>query len=162
MRRFWLVGVVALLAVAVAAPGQSKSSANINVTLKIVQGVTKRIPHPPNGDEGDVFQVVLTLVAIKPEFGKDAESRVGSMTFSYIMHGVCGTKVGEGCKGTVDVQTRSNLPDGTIMAAADGLPIRAPFIVNINRGTGRYTGARGKIVIAPEGQARNVYQITLP
>jgi hypothetical protein len=48
------------------------------------------------------------------------------------------------------------------MAAADGLPIRAPFIVNINRGTGRYTGARGKIVIAPEGQARNVYQITLP
>jgi hypothetical protein len=84
------------------------------------------------------------------------------MTFSYIMHGVCGTKVGEGCKGTVDVQTRSNLPDGTIMAAADGLPIRAPFIVNINRGTGRYTGARGKIVIAPEGQARNVYQITLP
>jgi hypothetical protein len=162
MRRFWLVGVVALLAVAVAAPGQSKSSANINVTLKIIQGVTERHPHPPDGDAGDVFSVVLTLFAIKPEFGMPAEARVGRMTFSYVLHGKCSAKFGEGCKGTVDVQTQSKLPDGTINAAAKDLPIRAPFVVSIKKGTGRYTGAKGQIVIAPEGQARNVYQITLP
>jgi len=161
MRRVGLVGIVALLAAAVAVPGESKSSTNINVTLKIIQGVTKRIPHPPDGDTGDVFQVVLTLFAIKPEFGKDAEARVGQMTFSYVLHGKC-SATGTGCKGTVDVQTQSKLPDGTINAAANGLPIRAPFIVLIKKGTGRYAGAKGQVVIAPEGQARNIYQITVP
>ncbi len=124
--------------------------------------MTERIPHPPDGDAGDVFAVDLTLFAIKPEFGKPADARVGKMRFSYVLHGSCSATVGEGCKGTVDVQTRSQLPGGTIMAAGNKLPIRAPFVVTISKGTGRFLGAKGKIVIAPEGQARNVYQITLP
>jgi hypothetical protein len=161
VKRLVLIGLVVLLAGAVAAPSQSKSAANIQVTLKITQGVTERIPHPPDGDAGDVFSVILTLFAIKPEFGMPAEARVGQMTFSYVLHGKC-SATGTGCKGTVDVQTRSKLPDGTITAAASGLPIRAPFIVSIRKGTGRYAGAKGQIVIAPEGQARNIYQITLP
>ena len=162
VKRLSLIGLVVIVAAAVAAPGQSTSSANINVTLKITQGVTERIPHPPDGDAGDVFSVVLTLFAIKPEFGMPADARVGQMTFSYVLHGKCSAKFGEGCKGTVDVQTRSKLPDGTITAAANGLPIRAPFIVSIRDGTGKYSGAKGQIVIAPEGQARNVYVIKIP
>jgi hypothetical protein len=157
-----LVALVPLLAGSVATASQSQGSPNMQVTLKITQGVTHRSPRPPAGDTNDVFSVLLTMFAIKPEFGREAESRVGSMTFSYVMHGVCGTKVGEGCKGTVDVETRSQLPGGTIMAAAKGIPIRAPFIVNVSRGTGRYAGAKGRIVIAPEGQARNIFEIRLP
>jgi hypothetical protein len=156
-----LVALVPLLAGSVATASQSQNKP-MQVTLRINQGVTHRSPRPPAGDKNDVFSVLLTMFAIKDEFGREPDSRVGAMTFSYVMHGTCGTEFGEGCKGTVDVQTRTQLPGGTINAAAKGIPIRAPFIVNINRGTGRYAGAKGRIVIAPEGQARNVFEMTLP
>jgi hypothetical protein len=163
MRRLLLfaVAIASLLTASVAAEGQSRSSANIQATVKITQGVTKRIPHPPDGDTNDVFSVVLTLFAIKPAFGKTEDQRIGDMTFSYVLHGKCGS-FGEGCKGTVDVQTRTRLPDGTLTAIGNALPIRAPFIVTINKGTGRYAGAKGRILIAPEGQPRNVFEITVP
>jgi hypothetical protein len=69
---------------------------------------------------------------------------------------------GNGCKGTVDITTTTKLPGGTITAVVKGTPIRQPFIVKINKGTGRYKGAKGTVVIAPDGAARNIFKITLP
>jgi hypothetical protein len=154
-----LVAVVTLGAVTpAAAPSPAQQ---LSITFRIDQGVTERHPHPPAGDAGDVFSVVLTLLTIEPAFGKPADTRVGRMVFSYVLRGTCSAGAG-GCTGTTDVRTVTTLPGGTITATGTKLPIRTPFVVAVRGGTGRYAGARGRIVIAPGGAPRNVYKVTFP
>ena len=133
----------------------------MSITLRIIQGVTVRHAHPPDGDSGDVFSVDLTLLTIKNDFDAAPNTRVGNMNFSYLLHGSCSV-AGNGCKGTVDIDTMTKLPGGTITATTKGTPIKQPFVVAIKSGTGQYQGAKGTVVIAPDGSARNVYNITLP
>ena len=64
------------------------------------------------------------------------------MSFSYLLHGSCSV-AGNGCKGTVDIDTMTKLPGGTITAGTKGAPIRQPFVVAIKSGTGRFAGAKG-------------------
>jgi hypothetical protein len=157
-----LVLVVAATAAASAqsATGTSKPS-NLSITLRIIQGVTVRHPRPPEGDAGDRFSVDLTLFTIKDDLDAAPNTRVGNMNFSYILHGSCNA-AGTGCKGTVDIDTITKLPGGTITAVSKGTRIQQPFVVVIKSGTGRYKGAKGTVVIAPDGAARNVYNIKLP
>jgi hypothetical protein len=175
IKRLVTLGFVLALAAAVVGAGQSagkpgaahgtaktNGASKMNITLRIIQGVTVRHPHPPDGDSGDVFSVDLTLLTIKPnDFDSAPNTRVGNMSFSYLLHGSCSV-AGNGCKGTVDIQTMTKLPGGTITAIAQGTPIKQPFIVRIKSGTGKYKGATGNIVIAPDGAARNIYNIKLP
>ena len=140
---------------------QSGKVSKLSITLRIIQGVTVRHPHPPEGDAGDVFSVDLTLFTIKNDFDTAPNTRVGNMHFSYLLHGTC-SDAGTGCKGTVDIETTTKLPGGTLTAVAKGTPIRQPFVVAIKSGTGKYKGAKGNIVIAPDGAARTVYNIKLP
>jgi hypothetical protein len=168
IRRLAVLGLVLGLAATVAATGLgaggtggSKKASKMNITLKIIQGVTVRHPHPPAGDAGDVFSVELTLLTIKNDFDAAPNTRVGNMSFSYLLHGSCSV-AGNGCKGTVDIETMTKLPGGTITAIAKATPIKQPFVVAIKSGTGRFKGAKGTVVIAPDGAARNVYNITLP
>jgi len=144
--------------------GAAKKSGKVNsqsITLRIIQGVTVRHPHPPNGDAGDVFSVDLTLFTIKNDFDTAPNTRVGNTHFSYLLHGSC-SDAGTGCKGTVDIETNTKLPGGTLTAVAKGTPIRQPFVVQINGGTGRFKGAKGNIVIAPDGAPRTVFNLKLP
>jgi hypothetical protein len=162
MKRLAVLVLVMALAAGAAATGQSAPSASkLSVTLRIIQGVTQRVPGPPDGDAGDTFWVDLTLFTIKDEFDAAPNTRVGNMRFSYLLHGSCSVS-GNGCKGTVDITTTTKLPGGTIKAAVKATPIRQPFVVSIKSGTGRYKGAKGNIVIAPDGAARTLYNITLP
>jgi hypothetical protein len=140
---------------------EASKVSKLNVTLRIIQGVTIRHPHPPEGDAGDVFSVDLTLFTIKNDFDTSPNTRVGNMSFSYLLHGTCSV-AGNGCKGTVDIETKTKLPGGTITAVAKSTPIRQPFVVAIKSGTGKYKGAKGNVVIAPDGAARMAYNITLP
>ncbi len=158
-KRLATLALVLLVAAAAAAEGQSKSK--LVVTLRIDQGVTIRHPNPPPGDPGDRFSVDLTLFTINADFDASPNKRIGNMNFSYILHGTC-SDFGTNCKGTVDITTVTKLPGGTITAVNNGGPIRQPFIVTIRGGTGRYAGARGNIVIAPDGAKKNIYNITLP
>jgi hypothetical protein len=162
-KRLTVLTLVFLVAATVAAGSQSAPSASkLTVTFRIIQGVTQRQPHPPQGDVGDVFWVDLTLFTINGDLPNvSPNTRAGNMRFSYLLHGVC-SETGSGCKGTVDIETTTKLPGGTITANAKGTPIRQPFVVAISKGTGRYKGAKGTVVIAPDGAARNVYNITLP
>jgi len=154
--------VLCLAGAAVAAAGQSAAKpSKLVVTLRITQGVTIRHPHPPAGDAGDVFSVDLTLFTTGSDFDAAPNTRVGNMNFSYLLHGSCSV-AGNGCKGTVDIDTMTKLPGGTITAGTKGVPIRQPFVVGIKSGTGRFAGAKGSIVIAPDGSAKNVYTIKLP
>ena len=165
IRRVTILGLVLALAATAVAAGQgargSHQASKMNITLKILQGVTVRHAHPPDGDAGDVFSVDLTLVTVKNDFDAAPNTRIGNMSFSYLLHGSCSV-AGNGCKGTVDIDTMTKLPGGTITAVAKGTPIKQPFVVSIKSGTGRYKGAKGTVVIAPDGAARNVYNITLP
>ena len=159
MRRAIVIGLVAFLAAAASAQGQR--AGNVVVTLRITQGVTLRHPHPPAGDAGDLFSVVLSLYNTTAEFGKAADAPVGNMTFSYTLQGSC-SSAGGSCKGTANIQTVTKLPGGTITANGDKVPIRVPFIVTVRSGTGRFAGAHGTIEIAPAGSAKNIYKLTLP
>jgi hypothetical protein len=168
MKRLTVLALVTVVAAAAVGAGQgarqaaeSPKAADLNITLRIIQGVTQRVPGPPAGDAGDTFWVDLTLFTIKDEFDAAPNTRVGNMRFSYLLHGSCSVS-GNGCKGTVDITTTTKLPGGTITAGVKGTPIRQPFVVSINKGTGRYKGAKGTVVIAPDGAARNIFKITLP
>jgi hypothetical protein len=164
-KRLVIFGLVLALAAVAAGAGLSARDTHkankMSITLRIIQGVTIRHPHPPAGDSGDVFSVDLTLLTIKNDFDAAPNTRVGNMNFSYLLHGSCSV-AGNGCKGTVDIETTTKLPGGTLSAIAKGTPIRQPFVVSIKSGTGRYKGATGTVVIAPDGAARNVYNINLP
>jgi hypothetical protein len=160
MRRTILIGLVSLLAAAASAEGQTTSS-NLTVTLRITQGVTQRQSHPPAGDAGDLFSVVLSLYNTTPQFGKAADAPVGNMTFSYTLKGSC-SAAGGACKGTADILTVTKLPGGTITAGGTKVPIRTPFLVTVRTGTGRFAGAHGTVEIAPAGAAKNIYKLKLP
>ena len=171
IKRLGILGLVLALGATAVAAGQSapgkqgagvkQNASKMNLTLKIIQGVTVRHSHPPEGDAGDVFSVDLTLLTVKNDFDAAPNTKVGNMSFSYLLHGSCSV-AGNGCKGTVDIETMTKLPGGTITAIAKGTPIKQPFVVAIKSGTGKYKGATGNVVIAPDGAARNVYNITLP
>jgi len=161
-----LTFVLAVAAAAVAAGQGARSSHHANklsVTLRFNQGVTARHPHPPAGDSGDVFTVDLTLFTIGDDFDIGPNKHVGDMTYSWVPDDSFSCSVGtSGCKGTVDITTMTKLPGGTISAGVKNSPGKPPFVVSVSGGTGRYKGAKGTIVIAPGGVARNVYRITLP
>ena len=133
----------------------------LHFTVRISQGPTWRYPHPPAGDAGDVFSTTLTIFADGPELGRPANSKLGSMVFSYTMHGSC-SSTGAGCNGTTNIDTKTTFPGGTL--TADGLKVplgHVPYVVPIQTGTGRFAGATGSIAIAPAGQAETVFTIKL-
>src|SRR5262249_60119011 len=86
---FALVLAAAIVGAGAGSPGTQKAN-KMSITLKIIQGVTVRHPHPPAGDAGDVFSVKLTLLTIKPnDFDAAPNTRIGNMDFSYLLHGSC-------------------------------------------------------------------------
>ena len=113
IKRFAILGLVLAFAATAVAAGQgarsSHKASKMNITLKIIQGVTVRHPHAPAGDAGDVFSVDLTLLTIKNDFDAAPNTKVGNMSFSYLLHGSCSV-AGNGCKGTVDIETMTKLP----------------------------------------------------
>jgi len=160
-RTLTALALVGLVASCLAFAADAKRTGAINMTLKISQGPTFRHPHPPDGDANDQFSTTLTLFTIGNQFDKPDNSRVGSMTFAYVLHGTC-SSTGESCRGTADIDTSTKLPGGTITASGKAIPLRVPFVVPIKSGTGRYKGAKGVIEVAPNGAPRSIYKITLP
>jgi hypothetical protein len=155
-----LIGLAVLIACVLPTAGQTSN--NLDFTVRITQGATFRHPHPPAGDQGDVFSTTLTLFAMEPEFGKKANAKLGTMTFSWTFHGACSSS-GSGCTGTSNMDTVTTLPGGTLTANGANVPLsHLPFVVPIQKGTGRFAGASGSIAIAPAGHALSIYKITLP
>jgi hypothetical protein len=155
-----LIGSLALAGSVLPAAGQT--STTLAFTVRITQGATFRHPHPPPGDQGDVFSTTLTLFAMDPRFGKDKNAKLGTMSFTWTFRGAC-SSTGVGCTGTSNIDTLTRLPGGTITANRKNVPLsHLPFVVPIQKGTGRFTGATGSIAIAPAGHALSIYKITLP
>jgi hypothetical protein len=157
--RVALLAVVALVLIAPAHAGRALHSQTL--TLGIIQHGTTRTPHPPLGDEGDVFTTTLLLNNTVAALGKPAKASVGAMTFQYVLHGKCST---ESCAGaTADIVAISRLPGGTITASEDHVKLgKPPILIPITKGTGVFKGATGILSVGAESRPINTYQLKLP
>jgi hypothetical protein len=156
------VAILAVVALVLAAQAQAvRASHSETLVLGIVQHGTTRTPHPPLGDEGDVFTTTLLLSNTVAALGRAAHSSVGAMTFQYVLHGRCST---ESCAGaTADIVAISRLPGGTITATDDGVPLgRPPIMVPITKGTGIFKGVTGMLSVGAASKPINTYKIKLP
>jgi hypothetical protein len=156
--------VAPLVAVALVLAGVAQAnrfSRSETLTLSISQHGTTRTPHPPPGDEGDVFTTTLLLSNTVAALGKPASASVGSMTFQYVLHGTCST---ESCAGaTADIVAISRLPGGTITASDNGVKLgRPPILVPITKGTGIFKGVTGMLAVGAESRPINTYKLKLP
>jgi hypothetical protein len=155
------LAIVSSLAAVSAAGAGRTAQAPLHFQVRISQGPTYRHPHPPAGDAGDVFSTTLQIFAVTPEFGKGANAKLGSMTFSYTLHGSC-SSAAAGCSGTTSINTVTTFPGGTLVANRVDVPFsKAGFVLPILSGTGRFAGAKGSVAVAPAGQAQSNYTITL-
>lgn len=162
MRQVPRVALMALAALVLVAPAQAlRTSHTQTLVLGIIQHGTTRTPHPPLGDEGDVFTTTLLLSNTVAALGRPAKASVGAMTFQYVLHGKCST---ESCAGaTADIVAVSRLPGGTITASDKGVRLgRPPILVPIVKGTGIFKGATGMLAVGAESKPVNTYKITLP
>src|SRR5438067_10309201 len=156
------VALLAVVALVLIAPAQAvRASHSETLTLGIVQHGTTRTPHPPLGDEGDVFTTTLLLNNTVAALGRAAKASVGAMTFQYVLHGTCST---ESCAGaTADIVAVSRLPGGTITATADGVKLgRPPIMLPITKGSGTFKGATGMLSVGAASKPINTYRLTLP
>jgi hypothetical protein len=160
MRRLTLLAVVALVGAAVPAQGQT-ASRSVVLHFTIFQQATHRHVHPPAGDAGDSYSTKLILTNAVAQMGKAVGGHEGSMDFAYTLSGSCAG--GGGCTGTTDIQTLTHFLDGTITAASKNVPLgKRPFVVKVISGTGAYKGVTGRVEIAPKGDPKTDYFLTLP
>jgi hypothetical protein len=162
MARVLRVAVLVVVVLVLSASAQaSRSARSEKLVLTIVQHGTTRAPHPPLGDDGDVFTTTLLLSNTVAALGKPAKASVGSMSFQYVLHGTCST---ESCAGaTADIVAISRLPGGTITASEDGVKLgKPPIVIPITKGTGAFKGAIGVLSVGAESRPLNSYQIKLP
>jgi len=151
-----------LVAAALVLAGSAQAAPHtISLRLQILQHGTVRTPHPPLGDDGDVFTTTLLLNNTVAALDKPAKASVGAMTFQYVLHGKCST---ENCNGaTADIVAISRLPGGTVTASEQGVKLgRPPIIIPITKGTGSYKGATGALTVGAESSPFNTYKIILP
>ena len=156
------VALLAAVALVLIAPAQAVRGGHSEMlTLGIIQHGTTRTPHPPLGDEGDVFTTTLLLNNTIAALGKPAKASVGAMTFQYVLHGKCST---ESCAGaTADIVAISRLPGGTITASENRVQLgKPPILVPITKGTGVFKGATGMLAVGAESRPINTYQLKLP
>ena len=159
-RRLTLLALVLLLGAAVPAQGQTATKSLV-LHFTIFQQATHRHVHPPAGDAGDSYSTKLILTNAVVQLGKAVGGHEGSMDFAYTLSGSCAGA--GGCTGTTDIQTVTHFLDGTITAASNKVPLgKRPFVVQIQSGTGAYRGVKGRIEIAPKGDPKTDYFLTLP
>ena len=160
VRRVALLAVVLLLGGTVPAEGQTATKTLV-LHFTIFQEATHRHVHPPAGDAGDSYSTTLILTNAVAQMGKAVGGHEGNMSFAYTLSGSCaGTG---GCSGTTDIQTLTHFKDGTITAQSNNVPLgKRPFVVKVISGTGAYKGVTGRVEIAPKGDPKTDYFLTLP
>jgi hypothetical protein len=139
--------------VAVAQAG-ARAAQKDQITARLIQEATWHLPN-------ETYQTQLRLFATGPTLGKNNGQFLGTMEFTWKLHGTCSSSSAS-CSGTADLITVTKLPGGTISAAGKGLSVSKGFIVPIQSGTGAFKGVTGTIDIAPDGQAEDVFNLTLP
>jgi hypothetical protein len=130
--------------------------------VSLVQEATYRHPHPPPGDAGDTFSTTLRLNAIGTVLGFPSGTPMGTMAFTWgPLNGSCSTAAAS-CSGTTNISTLTRLPGGTITAGGSNVSLATGIVIPVEGGTGIFEGVKGKIEIAPQGVAVDVFELILP
>ncbi len=153
-----VLGLLGLVALPAAASPQS-GPRNVTITVRLIQEATYQHPHPP--PVGLVLSTTLRLYAVGTVLGLPSGTYLGTMSFTYQLHGSCSSSAA-GCDGTTNLQTVTTFPGGTISASGNHISLATNLVVPIQTGTGVFKGVSGSITIAPGGQASNVYHLVLP
>jgi hypothetical protein len=167
VRRVLAVGVltVAIGGVLCASAFPARSAAagkSVTITVRLIQEATYQYPHGiPTMPGGLVLSTQLRLYAVGTVLGFPSNTFLGTMSFTYQLHGTCSSG-GSGCTGTTNLDTLTKFPGGTITADGPKISLATGLTVPITKGTGIFKGVTGTIDIAPNGQANSVYKLVLP
>ncbi len=132
---------------------------SVVITVRLIQEATYQHPHPP--PIGLVLSTTLRLYAVGTVLGLPNNTFLGTMSFTYQLHGSCSSSAA-GCTGTTNLQTVTSFPGGTITADGDHISLSSGLVVPVQSGTGIFKGVSGSIEIAPGGAASSVYRLKLP
>jgi hypothetical protein len=155
-RSRWAVFCVLALVFGAVVASQAGATAaqKDQITARLIQEATWHLPN-------QTYRTSLRLFAVGPTLGKNDGQFLGTMSFTWKLHGVCSSSAAS-CSGTADLITVTQLPGGTISAAGNNLRVANGFVVPIQSGTGAFKGVSGTIDIAPNGNAEDVFNLTLP
>jgi hypothetical protein len=155
--------LVALLVSASATAGQTKAGP-LDFRVRLIQEATYRHPHPPAGDAGDVFSTTLRLFAVGTVLGFPNNTPLGTMAFSWSFSGskefACSSSAA-GCKGTINLNTLTKLPGGTMTTSNQGVSLAGGLVVPVVSGTGIFKNVKGTIAIDTGNNEEDVYKLTL-
>jgi hypothetical protein len=163
--------VIVGLGVTSATPAFSASShqatKQVTITVRFIQEATYQYPHGTQSLPGSlVLSTTLRLFAVGTVLGFPNNTYLGTMSFTYQLHGSCGTS-SAGCSGTTNLETLTTFPGGTITANGNHISLKTGLIVPVSKGTGIFKGVTGSIVIAPAGAtgtlvANSIYRLSIP
>lgn len=156
---FLAAGMSGALGASAPAATSTHAAKSVVITVRLIQEATYQHPHPP--PVGLVLSTTLRLYAVGTVLGFPNNTFLGTMSFTYELHGSCSAG-GAGCTGTTNLKTVTSFPGGTITADGNNIHLAAGLVVPIQTGTGAFKGVTGSIDIAPGGQASSVYHLTLP
>ena len=157
-----LASTVGAAAATLRGSAPAKSAKTVTITVRLIQEVTYQHPNGiPSMPGGLVLSTQLRLFAVGTVLGFPNNTYLGTMSFTYQLHGSC-SSTASGCSGTTNLETLTTFPGGTISANDKQVKLSTGLVVPITGGTGVFKGVTGTVDIAPGGQASSVYHLVLP
>jgi hypothetical protein len=143
---------VALVLACAAPVPAAVASRTLVIRLKSVTVSRSVAERPPDGpSKGDVYSGRFRLLNAVAQFGRNAGAAVGSERSSLTLTS----------STTAVVSGVVSLPGGTLVYRGGGrLGSNAP--IPVLRGTGRFAGARGSLIVGSGTSPLNTYRLTLP
>jgi len=146
------VCLLAVLLLVVSAPAPAAVSRTLVIRLKsITVGSTFGDKSPKGPSRGDVIHARFRLLNAAPQFGRKIGVAVGKERSTYTFLSARRLTL----RGTV------TLPGGTLLYRGSGV-IGSSAAVPVVGGTGRFAGARGRLVVGQGKSPLNTYYLTLP
>ena len=136
----------------VSAPAPAAVSKTLVIRLKSITVSSSFTDKSPKGpSRGDVVHARFRLLNATRQFGRKVGAAVGKERSTYTFLSPSRLSL----KGTV------TLPGGTIRYGGRGT-VDSSAAVRVVGGTGRFAGARGRLVVGQGKSPSNTYYLTLP
>jgi hypothetical protein len=144
--------VLAVCLFVVSAPAPAAVSKTLVIRLKSITVSSSFADTSPKGpSHGDVIHARFRLLNVVPQFGRKIGAPVGNERAKYTFLS----------SRRLHLTGTLTLPGGTIRYAGVGVAgSSAP--VPVVGGSGRYSGARGRLVVGEGKSPLNTYYLTLP